>query len=65
LKFGRVIVADSTSLIVKAAVENKKGDVAEGWGSIPLIDQWAFPDPSVPHEKKLEGMKLIGEEVKG
>ena len=63
LKFGRVIVADSTSLIVKAAVENKKGDVAEGWGSMPLIDQWAFPDPSVPHEKKLEGMKLIGEEA--
>lgn len=63
LKFGRVIVADSTSLIVKAVVENKKGDVAEGWGSMPLIDQWAFPDPSVPHEKKLEGMKSIGEEA--
>ena len=63
LKFGRVVVADSTSLIVKAVVENKAGDVAEGWGSMPLIDQWAFPDPSVPHEKKLEAMKLIGEEA--
>ena len=62
LKFGRVVVADSTSLVVKAVVENKRGDVAEGWGSMPLIDQWAFPDPSVPHEKKLEAMKLIGEE---
>ena len=60
LKFGSVIVDDSTSLIVKATVENKKGDVAEGWGSMPIMDKWAFPDPSVSHEKKLEAMKEIG-----
>ncbi len=61
LKFGGVVVTDSTSLIVKATVENKKGDVAEGWGAMPLIDKWAFPDPTDTHEKKLEAMKLIGE----
>jgi len=55
------VVTDSTSLIVKATVENKKGEVAEGWGSMPLMDKWAFPDPSIPHEKKLEAMKRIGE----
>ncbi|HIE18703.1 TPA: hypothetical protein EYP75_03155, partial [Candidatus Bathyarchaeota archaeon] len=36
LKFGSVIVADSTSLIVKATVENKKGEVADGWGATPI-----------------------------
>ena len=60
LKFGSVIVTDSTSLIVKATVENKKGEVAEGWGSMPLMDKWAFPDPKVSHEKKFEAMKEIG-----
>jgi len=60
LKFGSVIVTDSTSLIVRAEVENKKGEVAYGWGSMPLMDKWAFPDPSVSHEKKFEAMKEIG-----
>ncbi len=61
LKFGKVIVTDSTSLIVKAIVENEKGAVAEGLGAMPLSDKWAFPDPSVSDEKKLKTMKLIGE----
>jgi len=60
LKFGSVVVTDSTSLIVKATVENKRGEVADGWGSMPLMDKWAFPDPSVSHEKKFEAMKEIG-----
>ncbi len=63
LKFGGVVVTDSTSLIVKAVVENEKGDIAEGLGSMALIDQWAYPDPSISHEKKLEAMKLIGEKT--
>lgn len=63
LKFGSVVVTDSTSLIVKATVENRRGEVADGWGSMPLMDKWAFPDPSVPHEKKLEAIKGIGEET--
>ena len=61
LKFGKVIVEESTSLIVKATVENKKGNVAEGIGAMPIMDQWAFPNPSVPHEKRLRAMELIGE----
>jgi len=60
LKFGNVVVEESTSLIIKATVENKKGEIAEGWGSMPLMDKWAFPDPKVQHEKKIEAMKEIG-----
>ncbi len=61
LKFGSVVVTDSTSLIVKATVENRKGEIADGWGAMPLMDKWAFPDPSVSHEKKFEAMKQVGE----
>jgi len=61
LKFGSVVVTDSTSLIVRATVQNRKGEVAEGWGAMPLMDKWAFPNPSVSHEKKFEAMKQIGE----
>jgi len=63
LKFGRVTVTDSTSLIVKATVANRRGNVSEGFGSMPLIDQWAFPDPTIHREKKLEAMMLVGEKT--
>lgn len=61
LKFGGVVVTDSASLIIRATVENKRGFVSEGLGAMPLIDKWAFPDPTDSHEKKLEAMIQIGE----
>jgi len=61
LKFGNVVVTDSTSLIVKATVENRKRSTAEGLGAMPLSDKWAFPDPLIADEKKLGAMKLVGE----
>lgn len=61
LKFGSVVVEESTSLIVKALVRNRRGCEAIGLGSIPLICEWAFPDPRVEYEDKLEAMKLIAE----
>jgi len=63
LKFGKVVMTDVTSLIVKATVENKRGEVAEGFGAMPLADKWAFPNPSIPSEKKVEAMKLIAEKA--
>ncbi len=51
LKFGKVVVNESTSMIVKATVENKKGHVTDGIGAMPIMDQWAFPDFTIPHEK--------------
>ena len=63
LKFGKVVVNESTSMIVKATVENKKGHVTDGIGAMPIMDQWAFPDFTVPHEKKLRAMMIIGEKA--
>ncbi len=61
LKFGKVTVSSSTSLIVKATVENRLRGRAEGTGSMPLGAQWAFPEPSIPYESKLAAMTEIGQ----
>jgi len=61
LKFGSVVVSESTSLTVKATVKTRSGKVGEGFGSMPLAHEWAFPDPNVPPEKKLQAMCLIAE----
>ncbi len=60
LKFGKVTVSSSTSLIVKATVENRLRNRADGLGSMSLGAQWAFPEHSIPYEKKLEAMIKIG-----
>jgi len=61
LKFGSVVVEESVSLIVNALVKRKGGGEAEGFGSMPLVCEWAFPDPKVEYEDKLEAMKLVAE----
>jgi len=61
LKFGAVVVSESTSLTVKATVEARSGKDGEGLGSIPLAHEWAFPDPNVPPDQKLQAMCLIAE----
>ncbi|MEM4461873.1 MAG: hypothetical protein QW695_03250, partial [Candidatus Bathyarchaeia archaeon] len=61
LKFGSVIVDESVSLIVKALVRNRIGYEAVGLGSMPLFCEWAFPDPRVEYEDKLEAMKIVAE----
>lgn len=61
LKFGSVVVDESVSLIVKALVRNRVGCEAVGLGSMPLVCEWAFPDPRVEYEDKLEAMKIIAE----
>ncbi|MEM2740268.1 MAG: hypothetical protein QXQ29_05665, partial [Candidatus Bathyarchaeia archaeon] len=61
LKFGSVVVEESVSLIVKALARNRSGCEAIGLGSIPLVCEWAFPNPRVEYEDKLEAMKLVAE----
>lgn len=61
LKFGNVIVSESTSLVVKARVENRLGSEGDGMGSIPLACEWAFPTKDVGREAKLEAMRLVAE----
>ncbi|MCS7112465.1 MAG: mandelate racemase/muconate lactonizing enzyme family protein [Nitrososphaerota archaeon] len=61
LKFGSVVVEESISLIVKALARNRSGREAVGLGSMPLVCEWAFPNPRVEYEDKLEAMKIVAE----
>lgn len=61
LKFGDVVVRESTSLLVRASVENGAGGEGEGLGSMPLACEWAFPSQAVERNLKLEAMKLVAE----
>ncbi|MGB9718256.1 MAG: enolase C-terminal domain-like protein [Thermoproteota archaeon] len=61
LKFGSVIVEESTSLTVTTVVKNRNGKESLGLGSMPLACEWAFPSTGETHEKKLEAMKLVAE----
>jgi len=61
LKFGSVVVEESTSLLVTTIVKNRAGRESEGLGAMPLACEWAFPSISETHEKKLEAMKLVAE----
>ena len=46
---------------MRARVENRRGQVAEGWGAIFLSDFWAFPNPAIPHEVRDRAMRQVVE----
>jgi len=56
LKFGNVVVEQIPYCQVKVTVENRAGEVAEGWGGIFLMDFWAFPSPKVSHPDRERAM---------
>jgi L-alanine-DL-glutamate epimerase-like enolase superfamily enzyme len=59
LKFGAVIVDELPFCRVRAVVENGRGEVAEGWGGIFLMDLWAWPTPELSHAAKSAAMVEI------
>jgi len=59
LKFGAVIVDELPFCRVRAEVENGRGEIAEGWGGIFLMDLWAWPVPELSHEAKSAAMVEI------
>ncbi len=59
LKFGAVVVETCPFCEVKVEVENREGRRTEGYGGIFLMDLWAFPDPSVSHQRKNEAMQEV------
>lgn len=46
-KFGNVVADQITLCHVRVRVENRRGQVADGWGAIFLSHLWAFRDPEV------------------
>ncbi|MCD6359962.1 MAG: hypothetical protein J7M38_03795, partial [Armatimonadetes bacterium] len=61
LKFGGVVVEHVIFCRVRLTVENRRGDVADGWGGIFLMDFWGWPDASLSHEDKERAMAQVTE----
>jgi|YNPBryunderm2012_1023409.scaffolds.fasta_scaffold24867_1 L-alanine-DL-glutamate epimerase-like enolase superfamily enzyme len=64
LKFGGVAVSQATLLNVDLAVESALGDVADGYGSMPLGNIWAFPSRVLSYEQTLSAMKALAERIR-
>lgn len=61
LKFGAVVMTETTYCQVRVKVENRKGEIASGYGGMFLSDVWAFPTFAIPHDKKDQAMKKVTE----
>ena len=59
LKFGAQVMDVVTFCHVRVRVENRRGQIADGWGAIFLSDFWAFPSPRIAHEKRDEVMRRV------
>jgi L-alanine-DL-glutamate epimerase-like enolase superfamily enzyme len=59
LKFGAVVVEALDFATVRAVVENRRGETAEGWGGIFVMDFWGWPDAALTHEAKSAAMKEV------
>lgn len=63
LKFGASVMDEVTFCHVRARVENRRGQVADGWGAIFLSDFWAFPAPGIRHQVRDEVMRRVTQAV--
>ena len=61
LKFGGVPTDHCVIFNVKIRVRTRDGREAEGCGSMPLGNVWAFPPKYVPFDQSLEAMRKIAE----
>ena len=57
LKFGTGVIRAITSLTIRATVENRRGETAEGLGNILLSDIWGYPSEVMSHEERDEAMR--------
>lgn len=56
LKFGAVVVDELPIGYTRVTVENRRGQVATGWGAMFLMDLWAWPVSQASHEAKNQVM---------
>lgn len=65
LKFGTGVVYATTSLTVKATVENRNGQRAEGLGNILLSYIWGYPSATMSSEDRDMAMRKVAEKFCG
>jgi L-alanine-DL-glutamate epimerase-like enolase superfamily enzyme len=52
LKFGKAVITSNILFTVKAIVENKEGERAEGYGDILLSAGWAYPNKDISFKER-------------
>jgi len=63
LKFGGRVVDQTTLLNVDVVAENRTGRHANGFGSMPVGNIWAWPSSAVPEEQTAQAIQRFAEEV--
>ncbi len=63
MKFGGRVVTDALLLNVRVAVETRDGRRAEGLGSMPLGNAWAWPSNRVESTATLSAMLSLGQKL--
>ena len=63
IKFGGRVVHDAVLLNVTVQVETRDGRRAEGFGSMPIGNVWAWPSAAVSSDDALAAMIELGERV--
>lgn len=61
LKFGAVVMRETTYCHIRVKVENRRGDIAWGDGGMFLSAVWAFPDPDIDPNLKDKAMRTVVE----
>lgn len=61
IKFGGVALDRATILDVKLTVETGSGQVATGFGSMPMGNIWAYPSRNLKYEQTLDAMKVVAD----
>lgn len=63
IKFGGVALDRVTLLNVPLTVEGRDGRTAEGFGSMPLGNVWAWPSKALTYDQTLDAMKWTASRV--
>lgn len=56
LKFGKETLSSVTCARARLVVVGRDGQMADGWGEVPLSAQWAWPHDSMPVVARVESM---------
>jgi L-alanine-DL-glutamate epimerase-like enolase superfamily enzyme len=63
IKFGGMVLDRVTLLNVEMTVETRAGKVANGFGSMPLGNVWAWPTRQLAYDQTLTAMKAVAARV--
>mgnify|MGYP005848688973 CR=1 FL=1 len=64
IKFGGAVLDRVTLLNVRCTVTGPGGKTAQGFGSMPLGNIWAYPSKEMPYEATLNAMKQLSERLR-